>query len=156
MAQEIERKFLVVSGDWREAAGRSVLIRQGYLSNTGKSSVRVRIAGDRANLNIKSATIGICRQEFEYAIPVDDAAELLRLSDGAVIEKTRYFVNHAGHLWEVDEFGGANAGLVVAEIELGDIDECFERPSWAGDEVSDDPRYYNVRLALEPYTSWPV
>ncbi|MCK9530679.1 MAG: CYTH domain-containing protein [Gammaproteobacteria bacterium] len=155
MATEIERKFLVISDDWRAAAEPGVHFRQGYLASTGRASVRVRLEGQEANLNIKSATLGVRRSEFEYAIPLDDANEMLdQLCTGGLVEKTRYRVPVDGHVWEVDVFEGVNAGLVVAEIELNHEDEVFERPTWAGAEVSDDPRYYNVYLAEHPYTNW--
>jgi adenylate cyclase len=155
MATEIERKFLVVSEAWRAAAAPGVRFRQGYLAGTGKASVRVRVEGEAANLNIKSATLGVRRQEYEYAIPLADANEMLdNLCSGGIVEKTRYCVPVGGHVWEVDVFEGDNAGLVVAEIELSHEDEAFERPAWAGDEVSHDPRYYNVYLAEHPYKNW--
>lgn len=155
MATEIERKFLVISDDWRAAAKPGVRFRQGYLSGTGKASVRVRVEGQKANLNIKSATLGVRRSEFEYAIPVDEANQMLdELCTGGIVEKTRFLVPVGEHTWEVDVFEGANAGLIVAEIELEHEDETFEKPAWAGAEVSDDPRYYNVYLAEHPYTTW--
>ena len=156
MGVEIERKFLVTGEEWRNHASRSVVYRQAYLGRDGGVSVRVRVAGDHANLNLKSATLGIARVEFEYEIPLEDAATLLRLATGNAIEKTRYFVDHAGHTWEVDVFEGANAGLVLAEIELDDIEEQFAIPPWIGAEVSDDSRYYNVYLAEHPYCDWPA
>jgi adenylate cyclase len=155
MAVEIERKFLVNDDRWREQVFRHSKMRQGYLNDTKQSSVRVRVAGDTAYLNIKSATLGIYRKEYEYSIPVGDANEILsELAQKPLIEKTRYYVKNAGHVWEVDVFEGDNAGLVVAEIELSGEDEVFERPSWAGAEVSADPRYYNVCLAKHPYKTW--
>lgn len=155
MATEIERKFLVTSDAWRHGAGAGVAMRQGYLLGGGKSSVRVRVAGDEAWLNIKSATLGVTRSEFEYRIPVADADELLvTLCDRPLIEKVRYHVRHGDHVWDVDVFAGDNDGLIVAEIELTDKDERFQKPAWAGDEVSDDPRYYNVCLVKHPYRKW--
>lgn len=160
MAIEIERKFLVRSDAWRPRAEPGRHYRQGYLSRiegsgAARSSVRVRTAGDRALLNIKSALLGIRRHEYEYEIPIADAEEMLAtLCVGAVIEKTRYHVRHEGHLWEIDVFEGDNAGLIVAEIELTHEDEAFARPDWLGEEVSSDPRYYNVCLAERPYCSW--
>lgn len=160
MAIEIERKFLVINDAWRTAADAGIRLRQGYLSRvTGadavRSSVRVRTDGARAFLNIKSATLGIRRQEYEYPIPLADAEALLAdLCVGAVVEKTRYHVAMGAHVWEIDVFAGDNAGLVVAEIELGDEAEPFQRPDWLGEEVSDDPRYYNVCLADRPYSRW--
>jgi len=161
MPIEIERKFLVTNDDWRAQAEKVVPMAQGYLNDlaamdTGamKASVRVRIAGDEAFLNLKSRELGHTRQEFDYPIPVDDARALLALSVGGLIDKRRHYVRHAGHLWEVDEFLGENAGLVVAEIELGAADEAFERPAWLGEEVTDSPRYYNLALATHPYARW--
>ncbi|GMQ83764.1 MAG: CYTH domain-containing protein [Gammaproteobacteria bacterium] len=155
MAIEIERKFLLRDDSWREQADAGVFYRQGYLAGDLLSSVRVRLAGDKAWLNIKEATSTIRRLEYEYPIPAEDAAELLQeLCADNRIDKTRYHVHHAGHLWEVDVFEGANAGLVVAEIELNDEQEVFETPPWLGEEVSHDPRYYNMNLAKTPYTQW--
>lgn len=160
MATEIERKFLVQGSDWRAAADAGTRLRQGYLSRISgsdavRSSIRVRTEGEHAYLNIKSATLGIRRQEYEYAIPVQDADELLaQLCVGAIVEKTRYHVRVGAHLWEIDVFAGDNAGLIVAEIELTDEHEDFVRPDWLGAEVSSDPRYYNVCLAERPYCSW--
>ena len=159
MGIEIERKFLVVGEAWRAQAGRRVRMAQGYLndhaavaSGAQKASVRVRIQGDEAFLNLKSRELGHTRQEFDYRIPVDDARALLALCVGGLVDKRRHLVRHGGHLWEVDEFLGDNAGLVVAEIELDHADEAFERPDWLGSEVTDDPRYYNLALASHPYT----
>lgn len=156
MGVEIERKFLVAGEEWRDQANRSVAYRQAYLARDGGVSVRVRIAGKHANLNLKSATLDITRVEFEYEIPLSDAETLVRLATGNVVEKTRYFVEYSGHTWEIDVFEGANAGLVLAEIELGSVDEPFAHPPWLGMEVSDDERYYNVYLAEHPYRSWPA
>ncbi|MEO6170916.1 MAG: CYTH domain-containing protein [Lysobacter sp.] len=161
MAIEIERKFLVVGEAWRAAAHAVVPMAQGYLNDlaamdTGamKASVRVRIAGDAAHLNLKSRELGHTRQEFEYPIPVADARALLALSVGGLVDKRRHLVTVGGHLWEVDEFLGENAGLLVAEIELADADERFERPAWLGAEVTDQVRYYNLALASRPYLHW--
>lgn len=155
MAKEIERKFLVKDDSWRSSVVRQKAYRQGYISELNKCSIRVRVAGDVAHLNIKSATLGISRQEYEYSLPVEDAEAMLRdFSLGPVIAKTRYFVEHQGHTWEVDVFEGDNEGLIVAEIELSDEEEAFERPLWVGEEVSDDVRYYNVNLVKHPYKDW--
>lgn len=155
MATEIERKFLVLDDGWRADAAPGLRMRQGYLSGGGLSSIRVRVQGEQAFLNIKSATLGVRRREYEYAIPLRDAEELLdHLCAGPLIEKVRYDVECAGHLWEVDVFEGDNAGLIVAEIELDSEEEVFEKPPWAGAEVSHDPRYYNVSLVSNPYKSW--
>jgi adenylate cyclase len=155
VATEIERKFLLLNDHWRAQAAPAVRYRQGYLSGSKKSSVRVRIEGEVARLNIKSATLGVTRREYEYAIPVDDATEILKdLCDGPLIDKLRYHVQHGAHLWEIDVFEGDNAGLVVAEIELSSEDEPFARPDWLGAEVSQDARYYNVCLAQHPFKNW--
>ena len=155
MATEIEHKFLVVNDQWRAAAAPGIFYCQGYLANSEGASVRVRRAGEQAYLNIKSMTLGIKRHEFEYSIPVDEAEEMLDLlCIGGLIEKTRYRVEHAGHVWEVDVFEGDNEGLIVAEIELSHEGEAFDLPAWAGQEVSHDSRYYNVCLAQHPYREW--
>ncbi|QOW23899.1 CYTH domain-containing protein [Lysobacter sp. H23M47] len=161
MAIEIERKFLVTGDGWRAAAHEVVPMAQGYLNDlaamdTGamKASVRVRIAGDAAHLNLKSRELGHTRQEFEYPVPVADARALLALSVGGLVDKRRHLVKVGGHLWEVDEFLGDNAGLVVAEIELADAHECFQRPDWLGVEVTDESRYYNLALASHPFSQW--
>ena len=153
MATEIERKFLVQGTQWRNEAGTR--IKQGYLNRDKARTVRVRVGGDQAFLTVKGLTQGASRAEFEYEIPLADAEELLKLSDGPLIEKTRYVVVHDGSKWEVDEFQGDNSDLVVAEIELQSKDEQFSRPPWLGREVTDDNRYYNSSLASHPYRDWP-
>ena len=152
---EIERKFLVINEDWRALVTSAIPMRQGYLNIEKRCSVRIRISGDEAHLNIKGATIGAKRLEFEYPIPVDQACIMLdNLSAGPQIEKVRYLIPQ-GHLtWEIDVFSGDNAGLVVAEIELSDAEEAFDIPAWIGEEVTHDTRYYNTRLSREPYTTW--
>ncbi|MCJ0824390.1 CYTH domain-containing protein [Luteimonas sp. 50] len=161
MAIEIERKFLVTSDAWRAAARKVVPMAQGYLNDLAtmdsgamRASVRVRIAGEAAYLNLKSLQLGHTRQEFDYPIPVADARALLAMCVGGLVEKRRHHVEHGGHLWEVDEFLGDNAGLVVAEIELQAADEAFARPDWLGDEVTQSVRYYNLALATRPYAQW--
>jgi adenylate cyclase len=155
MAQEIEHKFLLANADWRENVSYSVIYKQGYLSSQSTSSIRVRISDKQAWLNIKSATIGTQRSEYEYEIPLTDAHEILEnLCLKPVIEKTRHFVTHENHLWEIDEFDGENAGLIVAEIELDSLDEIFAKPDWVGEEVTQDVRYYNNNLAKNPYSAW--
>jgi len=136
-------------------ATSAIPMRQGYLNNEKRCSVRVRISGDEAHLNIKGATIGAKRLEFEYPIPLEQASIMLdSLSAGPLIEKVRYLIPQ-GHLtWEIDVFSGDNAGLVVAEIELSDADEAFDIPTWIGEEVTHDTRYYNTRLSREPYSTW--
>ena len=152
MATEIERKFLVQGTQWRNEGGTR--IKQGYLNRDKARTVRVRVRGDQAFLTVKGLTRGASRAEFEYEIPLADAEELLKLSDGPLIEKTRYVVVHDGSKWEVDEFEGDNSDLVVAEIELQSKDQQFSRPAWLGREVTDDDRYYNSSLASYPYRDW--
>ncbi|MGD2118854.1 MAG: CYTH domain-containing protein [Chromatiales bacterium] len=156
MAVEIERKFLVTNNSWKQQADKSFRLRQGYLGKGPERSVRVRTSEDgRAFLNIKSSTNGIRRLEFDYEIPIGDAIEILeQIAIKPVIDKTRYLLNHAGHLWEIDEFHGANAGLIVAEVELQHEDEDYKKPDWLGQEVSDDARYYNMNLIDKPYSEW--
>ena len=155
MGVEIERKFLVAYEGWRSAASSGERYRQGYVAVGPPAAVRVRIMGDRAVLNLKKATTDITRDEFEYAISLEDAESILeRLCSGHVIEKTRYKVPHAGLTWEVDVFEGRNAGLVVAELELESETQAVERPPWLGEEVSGDIRYFNSSLSVTPYTEW--
>ena len=155
MALEIERKFLVKDARWRALIDESRKMRQGYLTQAGKASVRIRCDAKRGWINVKSAQLGVSRDEYEYEIPLADAEQMLdQLALKPLIEKTRHFVRIGPHMWEIDEFEGQNAGLIVAEIELGDVGEFFERPAWIGAEVTDDARYYNNNLARNPYTSW--
>ncbi|MET0329529.1 MAG: CYTH domain-containing protein [Luteimonas sp.] len=161
MGIEIERKFRVTGEGWRAAAHAVVPMAQGYLNDAAsiasgaqQASVRVRIEGDAAFLNIKSRAVGPARQEFELPLPVADAQALLKLCVGGLVEKRRHLVRHGTHLWEVDEFLGDNAGLVVAEIELASVDEAFDRPGWLGAEVTDEVRYYNLALAAHPFSHW--
>jgi len=154
MHTEIERKFLVAGTEWKsQAKGRR--IRQGYLSVDPARNVRVRVAGDQAWLTIKGVTTGVSRAEYEYPIPPEDADKLLEtMCLQPLIDKTRYTLCDAGQRWEIDEFHGANAGLVIAEIELDKEDQAFDRPAWLGAEVSDDPRYYNANLLRHPFRNW--
>lgn len=155
MPLEIERKFLVIGEAWRERAIRSRRMAQGYLSNeAGKSSVRVRVDGDEARLNIKAAVIGCARAEYEYPIPLEEGREILRDLCIGRVDKTRHYIERDGLTWEVDEFHGENAGLVVAEIELASEGQGFESPEWLGQEVTQERRYYNHQLALHPYRNW--
>jgi adenylate cyclase len=161
MGIEIERKFLLAGDGWRAAVHKVVPMAQGYLNDLAmvdsgamQASVRVRIEGEAAFLNIKSREAGPRRQEFDYALPVADAHALLALCVGGLVQKRRHHVRHAGHLWEIDEFLGNNAGLVVAEIELGSVDEAFDRPAWLGAEATHAQRYYNLALAARPYSQW--
>ncbi len=155
MGTEIERKFLVRSPAWRGKSRREIEIVQGYLSTDADRTIRVRICDDRAVLTIKGRPQGLVRREFEYEIPVEDARQLLAdFCEGQLIEKRRYEVPVDTHLWEVDVFSGANQGLVVAEVELSRPDEKVKYPSWIGDEVTGEVRYYNARLVEEPYRDW--
>jgi adenylate cyclase len=155
MGREIERKFLLRSEDWRGEVERSERIAQGYLARDEHRAVRVRLQGEHAHINIKYSIDGIHRLEYEYPIPTADAREILeRVASRPLIDKTRHLVRRGGHLWEIDEFHAENAGLVVAEIELGSAEEYFDRPDWLGEEVSEDARYYNSNLSRHPYTQW--
>ena len=149
MGTEIERKFLVTDPSVVDGVTGTV-IRQGYLSRVKERTVRVRRMGDRAYVTIKGANVGARRSEWEYEIPVSDADELLLLCESPVLDKTRYVIDVAGRDWEVDVFAGANAGLVMAEVELDDEAAVVELPSWAGLEVTDDARYYNANLSRVP------
>lgn len=152
MGLEIERKFLVVGRAWRKRPG--VRLRQGYLSSVPERTVRIRLEGRKGWITVKGLTKGSTRQEFEYPIPAADAKALLRLCERPLLEKTRRRVPFAGRTWDVDEFHGDNAGLVVAEIELPRADAKVGLPPWAGREVTGDPRYYNANLAKEPWRRW--
>jgi adenylate cyclase len=154
VGQEIERKFLVQGDGWLEGA-KATRLRQGFLSTDPERTVRVRTAGSRAWLTIKGKTVGARRVEYEYEIPLSDAEQMLdSLCERPLIEKTRYEVPVRGHTWEIDVFEGDNAGLIIAEIELQDEAETFEVPSWVGEEVTDDARYFNSNLVREPYATW--
>ena len=161
MAIEIERKFLVITEAWRAQAHHRLRIAQAYLNDSEalasgreQCSVRIRITGESANINIKSRKAGARRQEFEYPIPLADAESLMRLACEGRIEKVRHLVHLGGHLWEIDEFAGDNVGLVVAEIERQHEDEPFDRPDWLGAEVTDCLRFYNMALAARPFHHW--
>ena len=153
MAKEIERKFLVDGDEWR-TLGRGEVFRQGYLSTVKERTVRIRAVGEHAWITVKGLTVGATRSEFEYPIPLPDAEEMLELCEQPIIEKTRHLVDLGGLRWEVDEFIGANRGLVVAEVELDDPDQSIDLPDWIGAEVTDDPRYYNANLIDHPYSVW--
>lgn len=154
MGVEIERKFLL-SGDGWMHLGEPVFFKQGYLSSQKERVVRVRIEGERAVMTIKGASKGATRGEWEYEIPVADAAELLDgLCEQPLIEKYRRRIEFGGNVWEVDEFLGVNAGLVVAEIELQSEDQQFDKPEWIGEEVTGDARYFNSSLIKKPFSTW--
>lgn len=162
MGIEIERKYLVTDEAWRAQSVRALRMVQGYLidaslvqSQTGtRCSARVRIGGEQAWLNIKSATLGVERLEYDYAIPVVDAERMLRQFCNGTVEKVRHYVPHAGLTFEVDEFFGDNAGLIVAEVELGSADQAIDKPAWLGREVTEHLRYYNLNLLQHPYSRW--
>lgn len=154
MSTEIERKFLV--SDPSVVRGiEGVALRQGYLSRAPERSVRVRRSGDRAWVTVKGRSIGATRPEWEWEIPIQDADGMLAICDGPILEKTRYVVVYEGRSWEIDVFDGANAGLVMAEIELESEDAVLALPPWVGLEVTADRRYYNSALAVSPISSWP-
>lgn len=154
MATEIEHKYRVVGDAWR-GLGSSTEFRQGYLSTVKERTVRVRAAGDLGTLTIKGLTVDATRHEFEYEIPVADAKAMLdELCEQPIIEKTRHVVEVDGMTWEIDEFVGVNAGLVVAEVELDSADQTYALPEWVGEDVTNDPRYFNANLVAHPYTEW--
>ena len=156
MPQEIERKFLVGGNDWRDHGG-GVAYRQGYLSTVAERTVRVRLIRDKGWLTIKGITVGATRAEYEYEIPADEAGEMLdNLCERPLIEKTRYRIEHQVLTWEVDEFDGDNAGLIIAEVELDEEHQAIVLPDWVGEEVTGDPRYYNANLIANPFTRWRV
>jgi len=154
MGEEIERKFLVDDMAWR-ASAEGVRYRQGFLSTVPERTVRVRVAGPKAWITVKGRNVGARRTEFEYEVPSADAEQMLdTLCMRPLIEKVRYTLTFGLHSWEIDVFEGENAGLVIAEIELGSEDEAFEEPPWLGGEVTDDPRYFNSNLVANPYRKW--
>lgn len=153
MGKEIERKFLVVSGEWKQL-GAGTLFRQGYLNSAKERVVRVRTMGEAAALTVKGITIGASRLEFEYEIPREDANQLLELCEQPIIEKTRYRIPTGELVWEIDEFHGVNDGLIVAECELESEDQKIDKPGWIGEEVTGDPRYFNSNLIARPFSTW--
>ncbi len=155
MGREIERKFLVKDDSWRAAVESSATLRQGYLAIDNGTTVRVRTGGAEVRLTIKGPAEGLIRAEFEYQVPVTEAEALIGLCRGRVVEKTRHKVRSGGHVWEVDEFTGTNAGLVLAEVELQQADEEVAVPPWIGREVSGDRRFDNASLSVRPYALWP-
>ena len=152
MSLEIERKYLVIGDQWKQEM--PVRICQGYLNRDKERTVRVRISGEKAFLTIKGMNIGATRTEYEYEIPLSHAEELLKICDGPVLEKNRYIVCCHDVIWEVDEFLGENEGLIVAEVELKSEDQSFDRPDWVGQEVTNDPRYFNSNLCSHPFCKW--
>ena len=156
MAQEIERKFLVKSEDFKREASKETRIIQGYLSSVPERTVRVRVKGEKGYITVKGvgSESGASRFEWEMEIPVKDVEDLLKICEPGVIYKTRYEIKAVEHTFEVDEFYGDNNGLVVAEIELESESEVFVKPDWLGEEVTGDTRYYNSMLMKNPYTKW--
>jgi adenylate cyclase len=155
MAYEIERKFLLCSDAWRAEVHKTIHIKQDYLCNTGKASLRVRVTDDQAYISSKTMTFEIRRHEFEYEIPRTDAEFMIQyMCTGNPLIKQRHLVKVKGHTWEIDVFEGANAGLVVAEIELRHESESFSKPEWIGAEVSAEQRYFNMNLIEHPYSEW--
>lgn len=159
MAREIERKFLVTGTVWKDLAHKQTQFSQAYLNNIqhegSKSSIRIRVEGDKANINIKSLEIGLSRDEYEYEIALADAQKMIQtLAVGPVIEKIRYLINYADYLWEIDLFLGDNEGLIVAEVEMESETASPKLPSWIGKEVTEHSRYYNVSLSQTPFNKW--
>ena len=154
MGKEIEKKFLITGDDWRELA-EGIPYRQGYLSTVKERTVRVRSIGTTGYLTIKGLAVGATRLEYEYEISVSDSNEMLDvLCEKPIIEKNRYKVEFAGLIWEIDEFFGENEGLVYAEVELTSEDQEIKKPDWIGNEVTDDPKFFNSNLIAFPYSKW--
>ena len=154
MALEIERKFLLKNDNWKALVKEEFLIKQGYLNSAKERTVRIRTYGDKGIITIKGKTKNLTRKEFEYAIPLTEALQMLEIAEKPIIEKTRFIVINNGNTWEIDVFEGMNNGLLVAEIELESENEKFEIPEWIGQEVSTDPKYYNACLIKHPFTEW--
>ncbi len=156
MAKEIERKYLVKNEDWRNEIEHSIYMSQAYIRTAlGRVTIRIRIAGTQAWLTMKGPSSGISRDEYEYAIPLDEANEIIAtMCDTTIVSKMRHIVMHEGRLWEIDEFEGRNQGLIVAELELGSENDEFAKPDWLGEEVSADRRYSSGSLAVTPYADW--
>jgi len=154
LALEIERRFLVGDPAFLDDL-QGTYFKQGYIEGRNRSAARIRLVGARALLTLKGATRGLVRSEYEYEIPTQDAREMLEeLCEKPLVEKMRYEVEFAGNTWEVDVFYGDNEGLLMAEIELGHAEQVFDKPPWLGEEVSDDPRYFNSSLVRNPYKQW--
>jgi len=157
MSFEIERKFLLRGDGWRALVSNQTTIRQAYLGSTSKSSTRVRIRGDgTATLTIKSRPADLRRLELEYPIPVIQAEALMQLREGSIIEKIRHVVPYGNLTWEIDVFSGENLGLIIAEVELKDVDQAVEMPDWVGREVTAQPQYYNSFLVQQPFSAWSL
>lgn len=154
MGLEIERKFLIKDTSWKNETKEGISIRQGYLNSEVERTVRVRVHGEQGVLTIKGKNQNLTRKEFEYQIPLDDALDLIDLCEKPIIEKTRFLLSVNHNTWEIDVFEGENEGLVVAEIELTSEEESFDIPSWLGEEVSSDSKFYNSSLIKNPYANW--
>ena len=156
MAQEIEKKFLVKCDCFKKEAFKATRITQGYLSSVPERTVRVRVKGEKGFITIKGIgnASGASRFEWEKEIPVEEVRSLLELAEPGVIDKTRFLVKAGEHTFEVDEFYGDNEGLTVAEVELSDENEAFDKPAWLGEEVTGDPKYFNSMLMKNPYKNW--
>lgn len=155
MGQEIERKYLVNKDKWDKSdKGEKLLFRQGYILVDASKTVRIRLTDKAGFITIKGMSIGASRPEYEYTIPKEDAAELLDKFCTSVVSKIRHKVLYQDKLWEVDEFLDENAGLIIAELELSDAAEAFQLPGWIDKEVTDDKRYYNSNLSMNPYKNW--
>lgn len=154
MATEIERKYLLKNDSWKQEVSSKNNIVQGYLSSKPERTVRIRITNNKGFVTIKSKNIGSLRKEFEYEIPIEDAKELILLCEKPIIQKTRYLVEHYSHIWEIDIFEGENQGLEVAEIELSQENEEFSIPDWIGQEVTNESKYYNSQLIINPFMNW--
>lgn len=156
MSFEIERKFLVKSKDYQRESHKKFYVKQGFLNTNKHRTVRIRISDNTAFLTIKGVSdkSGVSRFEWEKEIPVKDAKQLLSLCEKGIIEKNRYLIKYGNHIFEVDEFLGKNEGLIIAEIELSNENEVFEKPSWLGKEVTGDVKYYNSQLSKKPYDGW--
>ena len=153
MAFEIERKFLVKGFEWRNEQG--TFYRQGYLNSNKKRNVRIRVIADKGYLTVKGMSQGAVRLEYEYEIPKADADAMLEnICEKPLIEKKRYTIDYKGFVWEIDEFLGANKGLIVAELELESEDQAYVKPEWIGEEVTGDPKYFNSSLIHRPYSQW--
>lgn len=150
---EIERKFLIDTNKW-QPSGKGTKIKQGYLLADAQKTVRARIKGSKAFLTIKGESEGIKRTELEYEIPVNDAEIMLKMADGFLIEKIRYFEKRGDFTWEIDVFEGENNGLVLAEVELENENQQPDLPEWVTKEVSEDERYFNYYLSKKPFSTW--
>lgn len=154
MGVEIERKFLIKNASWQNEADQGTSIKQGYLNSNKERTVRVRVYGKEGFLTIKGKNKNLTRKEFEYAIPLEEAESLLQLCEKPLVEKTRFLLRDMGNTWEIDVFEGVNKGLSIAEIELSSETQKFNLPEWVGEEVSNDPKYYNSSLIANPFINW--